>query len=1163
MRFALALIALLFSSQVKAETIVRNSDELRHAVANAPDDTTITIATGVYDIADLKIRRDLTLVGENGAVLTSSRAVAKGLLNPLPGVSLHVSNLKFRGAKSPDKNGAGIRHDGADLTVVNCIFVENENGILSTGDETGRVRIHGSQFLRSGHGDGYSHGIYVLRAASLTIENSGFTGTKIGHHVKSLAAHTLVQNSTLDDGDGRTSYAVDASKGGDVTIAGNTIIQAVDGDNATIINYDLSRGGAARALKIVNNRILNYRTGGRLLRNETRLRPSISGNAVENFSGASLAIRQEEQYGRLPAAALVREAKLPLGSMEKPPAHSAAPPRLEERFVEEPQRRGLIDAPVFDRSEAALAYFKLMNVAGTQSSTNFVTFGQAFAPNALRPDQKLIAIIGQRPFPSQLDVKALHDDGSVRHGVVTIKAPAPPKGESISGKLILASTENSAERHFNAADIIAQKFSLPFFLLFYFSNETHEDVSGNLFAEAQRAFSTKTDGWLDGPFVEERRIERELTDHLRLRADIRVYADGAIRTSLAFINDKSFSPGRRDAVYDVLIGDQDDPALKAERIPHHRAANWRRIFWSGAQHNLHIIHDTDGLVASGGILPVDLSFGVSADAIAVSADQLHEELPPMSPALIQRYMPTTGGRDDIGVVPTWTAQYLVTQTSTAKDVMLTNADAAGAIPWHFADDKTGAPISIEDNPDFWADSRGVEETTQAGRPNADIFKSSSGGWTIDHAHKPALTAIPWLVTGDRYYADELAMQGSWAVFGQSPLRRNGVLKSIDIGEVRESAWSLRDLSDASFLLPDDHPSKGYLTRVLTKNLAMMSEKYVAQRAMKAAGELEGYIEEPLSREPEDISPWQNDFLAVSLWLAARRGFDDAKTILAWSENFHVGRIMHPDFDRSFAAAYHLPAKREDGATPVAYWSELLDKMKTEPMKHGAGFVGHKDLADGYIGLLGASLTATGSANGNPAILDALRVWLRETKPYQFWSPRARNGVARRNGFLFRFTGPNMAHYEYGQIIWSGKGGDGDDLVVGHRRHSTLNGGKGKDLLLGGANSEMLTGGDGDDYLNSGGGDDRMAGGEGGDIFAISGLKDGRIVIEDFDPSKDRIYLGAALLRANATHSALFSDDASGALLETENPDVSVTLLGVRASQLSRENIRKFDKNFTK
>jgi hypothetical protein len=265
-----------------AEVVVDDAKSLEKAVRMAGSGETIRVAPGRYDLTDLKIPRNMTIVGEGNVVFFSSQPVEKGILNPLWVSTFRVENIKFEGARSPDLNGAGIRHDGEHLTVINCIFENNEDGILATGQEHGEIIILNSMFVGNGYGDGYSHGIYVAEGASLEIQNTAFIGTKIGHHVKSLAGRTIISNSSFDDADGKTSYAVDASRGGAVAITSSSFIQAEDADNSTLFNYDLTRGGEAVSLEISGNRIVNRNRNGRLLRNDSPLTPVISNNEIIN-----------------------------------------------------------------------------------------------------------------------------------------------------------------------------------------------------------------------------------------------------------------------------------------------------------------------------------------------------------------------------------------------------------------------------------------------------------------------------------------------------------------------------------------------------------------------------------------------------------------------------------------------------------------------------------------------------------------------------------------------------------------------------------------------------------------------------------------------------------------------------------------------------------------
>ena len=265
---------------------------LRSALGAAKNGDVIEVPAGNYDLTDLKIAKSVTLRGDagGGTFFRSAAVTEKGILAPLPGVDLTLENITFSGARYWDRNGAGVRHDGRNLTIVNCRFYNNEDGVLATGEAGGAVTIRKSVFVGNGFGDGMSHGIYLSSGARLELTESRFVSTRNGPHIKSPADVTIVKNNTIDDGVGRASYAVDVSKGGDVMIEGNTIIQGADAENHTVINYDLTRGGDAAGLVIRGNKVINRFNGGVFLRNDTKRAPVMSGNEFVNEGKRALAI---------------------------------------------------------------------------------------------------------------------------------------------------------------------------------------------------------------------------------------------------------------------------------------------------------------------------------------------------------------------------------------------------------------------------------------------------------------------------------------------------------------------------------------------------------------------------------------------------------------------------------------------------------------------------------------------------------------------------------------------------------------------------------------------------------------------------------------------------------------------------------------------------------
>jgi hypothetical protein len=254
------------------------------------------------------VRQSVAVIGV-GDVHFGTKYVHKGCITTHGGGKpnpnwLYVENIKFSGANNGDFNGAGIRHESGSLTVVASTFTNNQNGILG-GGEGKTVRIVDSTFRDNGHGDGQSHGIYINDGSELVVEGSTFTGTNIGHHVKSLAQRTVVRNSTLGDGNDTASMAVDVTAGGGVLIEGNRIVQSADsgGDrgNPHIVWYDVKRGPSDEpgSITIKNNEIVNQYASGSVFGAPSGLsgiEVELTGNTITTENGGSFKPLLDKPY---------------------------------------------------------------------------------------------------------------------------------------------------------------------------------------------------------------------------------------------------------------------------------------------------------------------------------------------------------------------------------------------------------------------------------------------------------------------------------------------------------------------------------------------------------------------------------------------------------------------------------------------------------------------------------------------------------------------------------------------------------------------------------------------------------------------------------------------------------------------------------------------------
>jgi len=228
---------------------------IRDAARIAKDGDTIEIQPGIYR-ADTAVwtQDELTIRGTgDGVILDAAGTSAEGkAIWVIRGGRIRIENITFRGTRVRDGNGAGIRFEGRDLTVVRCRFMDNENGILTGNDTSTRLRIEDSVFGPAPQHPGrLHHELYVGRIASFEIEGSRFSGGFHAHLLKSRARRNLIRYNWLDDGpDGQAAYELEFPNGGVAVVVGNRI-----GQSARTTNMILVRHGA-EGLAWANNHLI-------------------------------------------------------------------------------------------------------------------------------------------------------------------------------------------------------------------------------------------------------------------------------------------------------------------------------------------------------------------------------------------------------------------------------------------------------------------------------------------------------------------------------------------------------------------------------------------------------------------------------------------------------------------------------------------------------------------------------------------------------------------------------------------------------------------------------------------------------------------------------------------------------------------------------------------
>ncbi|MBA2480155.1 MAG: right-handed parallel beta-helix repeat-containing protein [Planctomycetes bacterium] len=241
------------------------------AAAAALDGDTILIDAGIYSgDACAWYASNLTIRGVGGrAHLASAGVVAQGkAIWVIVGANTTVEDIEFSGTTlAVDKNGAGIRQEGPGLTVRDCYFHDNDNGILTGANATSDILIEYTEFANNGFGDGYSHNLYIGNVRSLTFQHCYSHHAKVGHDLKSRAlVNRIISNRIMDEATGTASYTIDLPNGGESYIIGNLIQQGPQSQNSGIVSYGLEGGSnPVQQLYFINNTVVNDRSGGTFL----------------------------------------------------------------------------------------------------------------------------------------------------------------------------------------------------------------------------------------------------------------------------------------------------------------------------------------------------------------------------------------------------------------------------------------------------------------------------------------------------------------------------------------------------------------------------------------------------------------------------------------------------------------------------------------------------------------------------------------------------------------------------------------------------------------------------------------------------------------------------------------------------------------------------------
>jgi hypothetical protein len=468
----------------------------------------------------------------------------------------------------------------------------------------------------------------------------------------------------------------------------------------------------------------------------------------------------------------------------------------------------------------------------------WATFGLALPQGAARDAVQ----VGK--LPTQTDVKVRWPDGSIRFAVVSANIPAAGTSPIVSATAPVRSTTPAAK------PVVTVTLT----------------IGGSPFVATLPA--APTDLWLDGALVSEGRAVVAPGGHpfLRVIFDLRSYATGGSRVDVTVENCLDDSAAD-EVTYDAAIAIGDKQVFQQANVNHKYLARWRKLFAIGTLQESAVTPDMAPFVAARAVPPY-LSTVVSPSPSLKSAGVSGTGFDILDFGDLTVPMNAHSGRPELAPYPDWTAQFLVHKTPAQLAYVLRHGELAGSWGIHVRHADGSMPsIDAPGNGYYWLDARWKDPGNLSGGftgPRGHLEHRAEPG---DMAHQPSLAFVPYLMTGDRFFADEVAYWANFCLIGSfaSDDNRKGPQGLLIGNEVRGIGWALRNLGDAAAYLPDSSPMKTYLASKVWANLTHLDQYAATYQSGPVQTLFPG-------RRPEDGVAQYQPFMWISLWEQAYLGW---------------------------------------------------------------------------------------------------------------------------------------------------------------------------------------------------------------------------------------------------------------------------------------------------
>jgi hypothetical protein len=602
----------------------------------------------------------------------------------------------------------------------------------------------------------------------------------------------------------------------------------------------------------------------------------------------------------------------------------------------------------------------LQNTRSAKIGAHVFTFGQIFKSGQVQPTDTLVAHITGIATAAQvqLDTLATWPDGSVKLGAVTLMTPIMCATSTLP--VLLSKTSASATAPVDLANAPITLNAVMTFTGGQYGGTKTVDLGAALRA----ALAASPDYWLRGPLATQARVDVPISGGaLHLTADVTAYADGSATADVQFNNDLTTIIPQSGSVNPqaALLALQYSATVNLQGTPYSyditqvQYSDWHAVLNSvgapvlNASSNLtpaiNVQHDLAYLEHSGAVLPYDRNTGVSNHpnqqydpfTAMVNMAATAGFGSPYAQNGVTPYMPSTGGRADIGYTTMWNTIWLLTQDERAALVGLAQSDTSGAVPWNYKL-TNGRWLTTSDSSSIWTDDRGGPHGYTDGIANI----ADSSIWGVDAAHQPNLNYVPYIMTGSRWYLDRLNAQAAAGIASSWPGARcrptcgahtdDIVLNGSD--QIRAEAWSMREIQEAAFVGKSGSFEHVYFNQVVIDNWNYVQSQEAALAT--AGGQVYGYIGLGSYGESTVIPEWMEDYLTGVAVLGAQMGFPGALQFINWQkDSWLAGRFVGSGMNPYDGCNYNLTVGNGSGI-PLTTWSAIESATVAANGSNGAG-----------------------------------------------------------------------------------------------------------------------------------------------------------------------------------------------------------------------------------